>query len=448
VNAMTESKGRVPRPFMLLACTVFVLGAAAFAYSWVLFPPTIDIRLVLIVFGAAFSEFFPFAFPIYSMSLAYPLSMSAAVLSGPTSACIVSLVSSISLQDIRSRRPIAFWLFNSGQLLLSTAAGAWAYWALAGRVLADGSGHYVPLGVADFPQALFGMVAAALLSYAVNLLLMSVGAWLSGKASFRAAFASLAGLVPTQFALAFVGFLMAQVLAIAAVTLPLFIFPLEIGRQFYQRYLGLRNAFRDTIRSLVGALEAKDPYTRGHSIRVAIYATQIGEALGLDEGSLERLEYAALLHDLGKIALPSEILTKASSLSDEEMDAVRGHPAAGAAMVERIPPLRGLATFVLQHHERHDGTGYPAGIPGERIPLFSRILSVADAFDAMTTDRAYRGALSHEEAAAELLRGEGTQFDPVMVQAFVRARQVAASGETATIKAETLMSPDAVVAGR
>ncbi len=291
------------------------------------------------------------------------------------------------------------------------------------------------------------MVAAALLSYGMNFILTSVGALLSGRASFRAAFTSGVSLIPTQFALAFVGFLMAQVLAIAAITLPLFVFPLEIGRQFYHRYLGLRNAYRDTIRSLVGALETKDTYTRGHSIRVAVYSTQIGQTLGFDEGALERLEYAALLHDLGKLALPSDILTKATSLTDAEMDSMRGHPAAGAAMVERIPPLRGLAPLVLQHHEYFGGGGYPAGTRGETIPLFSRVLSVADAFDAMTTDRAYRKALSYEEAVAELQRGCGSQFDPAIVDAFLRARSSVSSGD-AVVRSESLMAPDTAMAGR
>lgn len=444
---MTEQSSRMPRPFIVYSAVVFACGVSWFAASWSLFPPTLDLRLVLIIAGAVFSELFPFAFPVYTMSLAYPLSMSAAVLGGPASACIVSLATAINMQDIRDRRPVSLLLFNVGQLLISTSMGAWAYFAIAGRVLVNSSGVYTPLGVDDFPRALLAMIATGILSYAVNTFLMSVGLWLGKRSSFRAAFESLAALVPTQFALAFVGFLMAQVLAIAAITLPLFIFPLEIGRQFYQRYLGLRNAYRDTIKSLVGALETKDPYTRGHSVRVAIYATEIGAAIGLDEGSLERLEYAALLHDLGKLALASEILTKPDSLTESEMDAMRGHPAAGAAMVERIPPLKGLAPYVLRHHERYSGGGYPLGEDGEAIPLFSRILSVADAFDAMTTDRAYRRALTFEEAMSELLAGSGSQFDPEIVSAFAKARLSPPVGE-ARLKAESLISPDPVTAGQ
>jgi len=447
VNALAEQSNRIPRPFIAFSAALLALGFSALALSWAAYPPVLDFRFALILLGAMLSEFFLFSFPIFSMSLTYPLSMSAALLGGPASASLVSLLSSVSLQDIRSRRPLAFLMFNAGQLLLSTAAGAWAYVALGGRVLVDSSGTYTPLGVEDFPQALTGMVAAALLSYVINFVLTSTGAWLSGRASFRAVFVSGVALIPTQFALAFVGFLMAQVLSIAAITLPLFVFPLGIGRQFYQRYLGLRDAYRDTIRSLVGALETKDPYTRGHSVRVAVYATQIGQAMGLDEGAIERLEYAALLHDLGKLALPSDILTKPSSLTEAEMDAMKAHPAAGASMVERIPPLKGLAPYVLRHHERYSGGGYPSGEAADHIPAFSRILSVADAFDAMTTDRAYRSALSHEQAMSELLIGAGSQFDPDVVAAFASVRLSELSGTTPR-HAESLMSADVVVAGR
>jgi len=420
---VADSDTRTPRPFVLLSAVTLVLGLVGFAVSWIFYPPFLDLRLVLIMTGAALSEFFSFSFPVYSMSLAYPLSMAAAVLGGPAAACVVSAVSSISLQDIRSGRPLSILAFNLGQLLLSTAVGAWAFVLLSNRVLVDSSHVYTPLQAADFPDALIGMTAAALLSYGVNFVLTSAGVALLGRASFRSALRSGLSLVPTQAALAFVGFLMAQVLAIAAVTLPLFIFPLAVGRQFYQRYVGLRDAYRDTIRSLVGALETKDAYTRGHSVRVAVYAAQIGRSLGLEEGQLESLEYAALLHDLGKLSLPSDILTKPDRLTDAEMTAMKDHPAAGARMVERIPPLRGLTPHVGAHHEWFGGGGYPSGSSGERIPMLARVLSVADAYDAMTTDRAYRAALTDDEAIAEILAGSGTQFDPEVVDAFLAAHR-------------------------
>jgi putative nucleotidyltransferase with HDIG domain len=228
--------------------------------------------------------------------------------------------------------------------------------------------------------------------------------------------------VPTQFTLAGLGFLLAQVLAISALALPLFFAPLAVARQFYLRYAGLKTAYVDTIRSLVGALEAKDPYTRGHSERVSEYAVALGEAMGLDSRALERLEYAALLHDIGKLAVPSAILVKPGRLEADEMEQIRAHPDRGADMIRRIPPLRDLAQSVVQHHEWFNGSGYPERRPGEELSGAAKILSVADSFDAMTTTRAYRRALSLDEAIAELIRGAGTQFDGDVVKVFIECR--------------------------
>jgi HD-GYP domain-containing protein (c-di-GMP phosphodiesterase class II) len=215
---------------------------------------------------------------------------------------------------------------------------------------------------------------------------------------------------------------MAQVLAINPIALPLFVAPLVVAQQLYSRYAALKSAYVDTVRSLVGALEAKDPYTRGHSERVAEYAAGIGAALGLDSRSQERLAYAALLHDLGKLEVPSRVLTKPGRLDYDETEAIRGHPARGAEMVSRIPPLRDLAEFVRLHHEWYGGGGYPKGLDSKDIPQSALILAVADCYDAMTTTRAYRPAMPREAAVAELIRCAGTQFDPVIVRAFIEAR--------------------------
>ncbi len=201
--------------------------------------------------------------------------------------------------------------------------------------------------------------------------------------------------------------------------LPLFLFPLMLARQIYQRYAAMSDIYVDTVRSLIGALEAKDPYTRGHSDRVATYAVGLGRRLGFDDRMLDKIEKSALLHDVGKLALASSILIKPSQLTDDEFAAMRMHPALGADMIERIPPLRALSVPVRQHHERFDGTGYPSGLGGSVTHDIARVLAVADAFDAMTTTRAYRPAMHPEEAVVELYQGMGTQFDPDVVRLFV-----------------------------
>jgi putative nucleotidyltransferase with HDIG domain len=164
-----------------------------------------------------------------------------------------------------------------------------------------------------------------------------------------------------------------------------------------------------------------DPYTRHHSVRVSQYAVRLARGLKLSESQVEETEYAALVHDLGKIGPQhQEILRKRGSLSHEEQRTLRSHPAAGADIVARVRALRRAAEIVRSHHERPDGLGYPFGLRSEDVPIGARILNVADAFDAMTSDRPYRRALSVESALQELHKGAGTQFDPGVVECLMR----------------------------
>jgi len=179
------------------------------------------------------------------------------------------------------------------------------------------------------------------------------------------------------------------------------------------------DAYKSTIKALAAAIDAKDSYTRGHSQRVTEYTLLGGISLSLSPEELEVLEYAAILHDIGKIGIPDGILCKAGPLTDGEWDIMHEHSLIGANMIEKIPFLEQASKLVLYHHERYDGTGYPEELKGEDIPIGARLLAVADAFDTMTTDRWYHGAISVDDALGELGRGVGTQFCPVAVEAFV-----------------------------
>ena len=181
----------------------------------------------------------------------------------------------------------------------------------------------------------------------------------------------------------------------------------------------LIDAYKSTIRALAAATDAKDPYTCGHSQRVMEYALLAGTALSFSDEELEVLEYAGILHDIGKIAISDSILNKPGSLTPEEWGIVREHPQIGADIIKEIPFLEKASTLVLHHHERYDGKGYPDGLKGEDIPMGARLLAVADTFDTMTTDRAYRSALPVDYAIGELYCYAGTQFCPVAVKAFV-----------------------------
>lgn len=184
-------------------------------------------------------------------------------------------------------------------------------------------------------------------------------------------------------------------------------------------YKQMNEMFVESIRSLANAIDAKDPYTNGHSRRVTEYSVRTARAMGLPEDKLERLEYMAVLHDVGKIGIKDSILNKQAQLDNDEFSIMKSHTLIGAKILEDMNTLRVLATGARYHHEKYDGTGYYERIKGEDIPLEARIIAVADTYDAMTTDRPYRKGLEHETAINELKRCSGTQFDPDVVKYFV-----------------------------
>lgn len=406
-----------PRPFTLLAITTSALGIMLLVLALAARPPHASAQLGLVLIAVLVSETYLLRLPSYSVSLSMPLVLTALMISGPGAAAVAGALSSVSLEDYRQRRPFADYAFNLGQLTLSSAVAGWAYVLAGGAILSDGK--MTPLTATSTPRALIALVAAAVVFNALNILLVSGAVRLGRGVPFLTVFRDLIAPLPTQMALAMVGLLMAQVLIISPLAFPLFLFPLFLARQVYQRYAGLRDAYLDMVRSLVGALEAKDPYTRGHSERVAQYARALAGSAGDDDRTLDNVEQAALLHDIGKLSLPCAVLSKPAALSAEEVQLVRRHPWVGGEMVKRIPALRRLVDPIQAHHERIDGSGYPIGMRGSEIPYVARLLAVVDAYDAMTTHRAYRPAMSHSEAVRELERCSGLQFDEVLVTAFV-----------------------------
>lgn len=162
-------------------------------------------------------------------------------------------------------------------------------------------------------------------------------------------------------------------------------------------------------------IDAKDRYTRNHSVRVAIYAKEIGRRLGLEEEDLQNLYYGTLLHDVGKIGIPDEILRNDGSLNQDEYEIIKTHPMKGVEMLKHFTSIPNISDCAHYHHEKYDGTGYPEGLKGDQIPLFARIATVADAFDVMSLDRMYRKAIGYDEIIAEFKKNSGSQFDPQLV---------------------------------
>lgn len=172
------------------------------------------------------------------------------------------------------------------------------------------------------------------------------------------------------------------------------------------------NLFLHVVESLADAIDAKDNYTNGHSGRVAVYSKEIASRYGYDEKSLEKIFMMGLLHDVGKIGVPDEVINKPGRLTDEEFACIKKHPAIGGKILGNIKEMPELAAGAKWHHERYDGRGYPEGLSGDEIPEEARIIAVADAYDAMTSNRSYRGALPQEKVRGEIEKGKGCQFDP------------------------------------
>ena len=184
--------------------------------------------------------------------------------------------------------------------------------------------------------------------------------------------------------------------------------------------LNRKNHLLDVVTSLASAIDAKDTYTKGHSTGVARYSEALARAAGLEEKEIERIKLGAILHDVGKIGIPENILKKPSALSDEEWQIMKQHPTIGVEKV--IKPnrqLKDLIPMVKYHHERYDGKGYPEGLKGEEIPLAARIVSVADTYHALVSDRPYRKGMSIEKACQILKEGAGTQWDKELVRIFI-----------------------------
>jgi HD-GYP domain-containing protein (c-di-GMP phosphodiesterase class II) len=192
----------------------------------------------------------------------------------------------------------------------------------------------------------------------------------------------------------------------------------EVFKQERARAQELRRSYKATVRALSNAVEARDAYTGKHAERVAAYGMELARCCGLAVEDSPQIEFGFLLHDVGKVAVPDAILFKSGSLTEEEYSLVRRHPVIGSEILRDVDFLGEGKLVVRHHHERWDGTGYPDGLSGEAIPLAARVFAVADALDALTTERPYRPASSFADARQEVLRGGGTQFDPVVVAAY------------------------------
>lgn len=351
-----------------------------------------------------------------SVSLAFAMNYAALLVCGPAGATLVAIAGSGVVQDVRAGKGKDAIAFNVGQLALSVQAAWLVYGRLGGVVL---SRSVVSRG--DYLTLLPAVLLSAAVLHLVNASLVAVVISLRTAGSFFAVWQSMLGHYIASFVtLTLLGFVLAQLLVLTGVPgALLLVVPFVIARQVFQVYEQMTRAYSETVRSLVTALEAKDAYTRGHSVRVAAYCRSLGEGAGLSGGHVNRLEYGALLHDIGKLAISNDILGKPGRLTKGEFEEIQGHPDSGRELLAGIDFLSDIIPMVLQHHERIDGSGYPTGCEGDCISTEARMLAISDAFDAMTSDRPYRPAMSFAQAAAELRDKSGSEFDEELVELFL-----------------------------
>ncbi len=346
-----------------------------------------------------------------TVSVSYAVIYASILVLGPSVGAWLAGLATLRLVELTGHVSPKAVLFNRAQLAISAGAAGLTYAALGG----------LP-GQIDILHGAPALVAAAGVYSVVNITTVVVVMCLSQKLSFWGVWVKdFRWMVPHYLALTPLGVLIGLVesyVGLAGVFL-LFV-PLVIARYSLQLYAQMRKAYLSTIQAMVAAIEARDPYTAGHSRRVAKYTVAVARALHLPEDQTERLEYAAWLHDVGKLAVPDQILQKQGSLTPEEWDQMRKHPETGANILKQIKLLGRDVDIILHHHERWNGEGYPDYMQRTDIPLGARLIAIADAFEAMTSVRPYRSrAMTREEALAEIKRCAGTQFDPNLIDAFI-----------------------------
>ncbi len=305
------------------------------------------------------------------------------------------------------QRSLKQLVFNSSQRLLSVIAATIAFHALANE----------PLNQPGLSVAI-ASGAAVVAMFAVNdLLLLGVIFAQVGRSILKDWLVDRSD-IPYDIALYASGFVVALAASFHLLLLPLLIFPVAVFHRAMRTQVTLRTQTREAVEALADVVDMRDPYTFQHSHRVADFARGICIHLGLSQDIVEEIAAAARVHDVGKIGVRDAVLLKAGPLTDEEYAEIKQHPVIGANLTARFPDFGRGTAYIRHHHERWDGRGYPAGLKEEQIPLGARVIAVADTFDALTSTRVYRPALTEEVARAELARVAGTQLDPEAVAAF------------------------------
>ncbi len=378
--------------------------------------------MMVLVLGvlAAISETFYVKLPgVGAVTVAFAITFAAIILEGPLTAVIVSVLGIVLSRTHDDKRgyvhifntPIFKTAFNISQNTI--------YTAMSGLVYVNLHTRFITFGEVDPISVTLSMLTFGFFNtFLMTALIIS----LDGGKFFYTWYDNFRGTILNVLAVGLLGIIVAvSYNNYGPGAVVLFFIPLMLSRYSFKLYVDMRKNYYDTVKALINTIEAKDPYTSGHANRVGKYAVAIGTEINLSAKKIERLKNAALLHDIGKIGIDDHILNKQGRLTDLELEVIRNHPSIGYDIIKDIGFLKEVMDVVKHHHEKWDGTGYPDGLKKEEIPLETTVLTIADAFDAMTTDRPYREALSHNEAFEELRKNAGIQFNPHIIEKAILA---------------------------
>jgi len=356
------------------------------------------------------AEFIPVSLPGGGeITIAFPIDFVVFLVYGPALAMIVA-VFSIIWEFFKKKESWYKTLFNASQYSLATGLAGIVYMYAGGSIGGPNFFRYI------IPATLCALAYCVINSFLVTIVI-SLDSEMSITKVYRI---NIKEVLPSYLAEAPLGFIMAVIyIEVGILGILLFFFPLLLARRSFELYTRMRKMYLDTIRTLAAAIDAKDPYTHGHSDRVSKMVVQLAKKLDFFDTEIEYIEYAAILHDIGKIGIEDRILGKKDKLTEKEYERIKEHPVIGANIIESIEFLKKCSKTVLHHHEHYNGKGYPDGLKGEEIPKFSRLLAIVDSYDAMNSDRPYRKRLSQKDILEELKKESGKQFDPEMVEAFI-----------------------------
>lgn len=302
--------------------------------------------------------------------------------------------------------PIYKTIFNVSQNIIVTSVMGLVYLGTGG---VTGEFHLL--------QTILILLIGAILN---TIIISKVTALLNNQEFIRLWVAHIRGTIASALAVGIMGIIISLAfIGYGYWAVILFAAPLFLARYSFKLYIDMRNLYISTIQALNKTMEAKDPYTSGHANRVEEYAVELAEFHGLPFNTVQDIKTAAILHDIGKLGIDDSILNKASKLTQDEYATIMKHPSIGADIISNVDFLKKVTKMIKYHHERYDGGGYPEGLAGDAIPIEACILAIADSYDAMTSDRPYRKALTKEEALNEILKNAGTQFHPILAEKFV-----------------------------